>query len=332
MAREIDFYDLIPKLVGVILLVAILLLVLMWAGVVRCGSFPYLCDFYYAVVGSPRVAIIYGDEGLGDPVKLQMMLLNPEIVGAEYVTTYHIEQVALANLKNYKLIIVERAKQMSREQLEMFMQYVNQAGGRLVWIGDAGIEPIDEEKNAYNDLKGIIESDPDDMNIPASSKTELLDALENPWVRVLEKDNSYAITDFSQFLGVEYVGNYCGLLGGAKCSDKLMTVGSIQPEKTGDNPLIYGMAPSFTLRVKEGRDFSVVRIIPNSNTGIAASLNFPTSLLTNDKDDMGKNVPFIVTSGFGERVAYYAYPPEYLVEDNGAYLIMKNMVTGMLGE
>ncbi|MFA5357497.1 MAG: hypothetical protein WC308_01080 [archaeon] len=332
MVKDVDLYDLIPKLVGVILLVAILLLVLMWTGVVRCGSFPYLCDFYYTVVGSPRVAIIYGGEGLGDPMKLQMMLLNPEIVGVENVATYQIDQVALANLKNYKLVIVENAKKMSREQLEMFMQYTNQNGGRLVWIGDAGTEPIDEEKEVYNDLKGIIDSDPEDMNLPAKTKSELLDALKDPWSRVLEKDNSYDITDFGQFLGVEYIGNYCSLLGAGKCSGNLKTVGSIQPEKTGNNPLIYGMSPSVTLRVKEGRDFSVVRIIPNSNTGIVASLNFPTNLLTGDKVDVGKNVPFIVTSGFGERVAYYAYPPEYLVEDNNAYLIMKQMVRGMLGE
>jgi hypothetical protein len=330
--KNVDLYDIAPKLIGVVLLGTLLLLILIWAGVVRCGSFPYLCDVYYTVVGSPRVAIVSGDDGLGDPNALQTMLLNPEIVGAENVALIGIDQVTLGNLKNYKLVIVEHARKLSREQLEMFMQYVNQNGGRLVWIGDAGVEPTDDELERYNDLKGIIGSDTGDENLPAQTKNDLSEAMKTAWVRISENADSYSITDFGAFLGVRYAGNYCQLRGQARCSENLFTAGTLVPESTGNHPLIYGMAPSLIFKIRRDRDFSVVKSIPNSNTNLVLTLNFGGNIVAENKTNIGKAVPFIVTSGFGERVAYYAYPPEYMVQDNNAFLLIKRMTTGMLGQ
>ena len=59
--------DLVFKFLGVVVLVLVILFVATWGGLIECGSIPYFCDLYDLVLGSPRVAIVFGDSGLGNP-------------------------------------------------------------------------------------------------------------------------------------------------------------------------------------------------------------------------------------------------------------------------
>jgi hypothetical protein len=268
-------------------------------------------------MGGPRVMIVYGEEGLGDPEKLRLYLQDPRYVAANAVDVQHIDRVSLGNLKKYELVIVEKARRLSAEHLQMFEDYVIKNGGRLVWIGDAGVERYPDE------LEGLTDQNTGKV------------IYNNAWARVKEDpDNAanYIVVSFDEFLGLRYVDNYCKQVS---CADTNFVVGTLESEPTGEHPLIYGTSPVLNMRISKSRDFAVVKQISNSpNTDIVLTLNFGGNIKGKDKD-LGKTVPMIAASSIGapgaERVAYYAYPPEWLLEDNKYFYYLKNLYYGMLG-
>lgn len=291
------------------MLVLVILFVATWGGLIKCGSIPYFCDLYDLVLGSPRVAIVFGDSGLGNPEKLRELLLSPDTVNAQSVDLVHIDRVSQGNLKNYKLVIVEKARVLSFDQMKMFVDYVS-GGGRLVWIGDAGVETIEDEQKNYNDVN------------------ELKGLVTNPWVRIKETVGEYEPLYFDEFLGLRYISNFCEE---KPCNTNPFSVGAIKTEPTGNHTLIYGLSPILGLKVAKDRDFAIVKQFPNSsNSNIVLTLDFGGSLI-GESGNLGKSFPLIVSSGVGERVAYYAYPPEYYVMDNNYYNLITRMYYGMLG-
>ncbi|MFA6268727.1 MAG: hypothetical protein WCW13_02925 [archaeon] len=313
---EKDQFDVIVKIVGLIILLFIILFILTWSGLVGCKTIsPYWCDAYDVINGGgPRVLIVYGDVGLGDPDKLKMYLQDPRYVGANTVDAQSIDRISLGNLKKYKLVIVEKARVLTAENLQMFEDYVIKSGGRLVWVGDSGVERPEGETAQLAD----------------TNTGKLL--ISNPWVRIIETDEEYKIVGFDEFLGLRYVNNYCSEID---CKTDFFNAGTIESEVTGDHPLIFGTAPVLNLKIKKERDFAIVKQISNSAvSNIVLNLNFGGNL-TGKTNKLGKNVPFIATSNIGaggaERVAYYAYPPEWFLEDNNYFYYIKNMYFGMLG-
>ena len=96
--------------------------------------------------------------------------------------------------------------------------------------------------------------------------------------------------------------------------------------------MIYGIAPALELRVKNERDFSIVQQFANaSNSNIVLSLDQGSVLNANGKT-LPRHLPMIVTSGLGERIAYYSYPLEYMVQDNNYSRFVVQMYYGMLGK
>lgn len=308
-------FDLALKVGGIIVLIVLLLFILTWSGIVKCSAISsYYCDFYDFVMGSPRVLIVYGDYGLGEPEVLRDYLRNPMGVAVQNVDIQHVDRVTLGNLKSYKLVIVEKARKLSMDQLIMFMDYVNKNGGRLVWVGDAGVEFGDDEVRLVDDEE-------------TAKKI-----LNNPWVRVKETDTEYKVISFDEFLGLRYVNNYCSE---KNCMDNYFSVGNLETELTGEHPLIYGFAPAINFRIKKDRDFALVKQISDSYaSNIVMTLNFGGNV-QGSSGYLGKFSPIIVTSsmGMGERIAYYAYPPEWFISDNNysSGILLKNMYYGMLG-
>ncbi len=309
---EMNYADIGMKVIGVIVLLIVVLFLLTWGGMVNCGDIPYWCDIYETVLGAPRVLIVYGDSGLGNPEELKLIMQDPNMVGANTVDMAHLDTVSLGNLKRYKLVIVEQARQINMEQLEMFMNYVNFNGGRLVWVGDAGVE------KGINELENLM-----DVN----KGTQLLD---NAWARAKETETEYLTLNFDEFLGLRYVANYCEE---KTCQENKFSVGIIKSELTGDHPLIYGSSPALELRIQPpDRDFAIVKQFPNaSNSNIVLTLD-QGSVIQGKENLLQRYLPLIATSGIGERVAYYAYPVEYFVKDNNYTIYVKNMYYGMLGK
>ena len=303
--------DLAMKVGGMVILAVIILFLLTWSGFVKCNAIPYWCNIYESVMGGPRVLIVYGDDGMGDPSLLKDIMQDPQQVGVQAVDLAHIDRVSISNLKNYKLVIVDHCQKVTLDQLSMFMAYVNQNGGRLVWTGDAGTVKGDDEVTNFSDINALAK------------------VADNAWVRVKETETDFEVVNFDQFLGARYVNSFCNL---TDCKPQKSSVGILKTETTGNHPLIFGASPALQLKIVKDHPFAVVRPFANaSNSNVVLSLEFG-SVVVAKGITLPKSIPMIMTAGFGERVAYYAYPPEYYVQDNNYYTFMKNMYYGMLGK
>lgn len=127
----------IPHIAALAILVLVLLFVLVNFGWVRCCDIPGFCGVYYSVKGTPRVAIVAGDAGMGSPDDLRNLLATRTGTFAEILPLENI--LSSGVLDKYQLVLVEKAKAIPTFQLHAFRDYV-QKGGRLVWIGDAGTQ------------------------------------------------------------------------------------------------------------------------------------------------------------------------------------------------
>jgi len=94
-----DMIDLGIKFIGIVVMIIVILFILTWGGLVKCNQIPMWCDVYEGVMGSPRVLIIHGDSGLGEPQLLKSILQDPEGVGVNAVDITHIDRISLGNLK-----------------------------------------------------------------------------------------------------------------------------------------------------------------------------------------------------------------------------------------
>ena len=296
-------------------LIAVLLFVATWTGVIKCNAVPFWCDTYYALMGKPKVLIVYGNEGLGDPELLQELLADPAFVGVK-PTMLHIDRVNLGNLKPYALIIVERAKKIETRKLQDFIEYAT-SGGRLVWTGDAGTELGTGDDYLFAD------ESPD-----ANSKEH---KIIGPWTRKVGD----TIVSFDQLISVNYKANYCKVKACQK--DNSTSVGSLRPEPTREHPLIANLSTNLVLRVFDGEDFAIVNTTTGYVTTEVLTVDYGGQLFDAENKPLGSTSPMIVVSGVGERVAYYAMPPELfanpkLAQNQKYFSIVRNMHNGMLGK
>lgn len=289
------------KLIILFVLLAGLSFVLVHFNIVSCGFYSSAgCEVYYSIVagGKPKVLVVHGTEGIGDPGLLYDVLKSNRI-GAT-VNRRELALVTLPLLSEYQMVIVERAKKMGINHIKMFQEYVAK-GGRLVWVGDAGtIAPENESDLNYFLLRGQRKS--------GQSKTEYI----GPWAR--RQGDKQVSLDY--LLGVDYKANYCDL---ATCSDGLL-VGFFEfPEQK------HRLANGLSQQLPFYGNFSIVEPNENAYQRNVAFMNYGTNLiatptqenfwLKKERQDFGKEFPVIVESGFGGRVAYYAFPPEYFVSD-----------------
>jgi hypothetical protein len=297
--------DLIFKIFGVVILILIGLFVLTWAGYIKCNSIPFWCDIYDMVLGPPKVLVVFGDEGLGNPEDLRLFLTSPIYLSKQDIDFRHIDSLSSGNISEYSLVLVTHCKVMSYSQIEMFINYVN-SGGRLIWTGDAGTVVPENEISAIENYVSLSNID------------------FNPWIRVKEDALGFYELNFSEILGVSYFGNYCEL---KSCSENNY-VGIL--EKETDNQLVRNLSQRLDLRVLKDNDLAIVNsvIIPSGRR--IMSIDFG-SVIHTDKGMLNKKLPFITTSGAGGKVIYYALPVEYLVSDNNYLVMFSNMYLGGIG-
>ncbi len=295
--------------VGVAIVMVLLILGLAtWSGILTCRDIPGWCDVYYGIKGPPKTLIVFGAEGLGDPDLLATALRNPDYAAATNISRQELDYVSAGNLKQYDLVIVTRARQMSTDQLKSFMEFVD-SGGRLVWTGDAGTQLTHDDQFLYLDDVDENESH----------------TIMSPWARKdVEADEQVR---FDQYLSVEYKGNWCAVrskdTGGCEISQQ---VGTLVPESGADHRLIYGMSTGLRLY----GDFALVDDIGIGSTRV---LSVDTQTLVKDLNntDLGRVFPIIVTSGIGEKVVYYAVPPELFTQEPMQYwLFIENLYNGTL--
>jgi len=315
-----------------IVMVFALLFLLTFTGVMRCSQLPVMgeawCDVYWGIktfaTGSPRILIVYGDSGLGNPIgfdngSLEALLADPNILGV-HADTIEIDRVNFGNLSGYDMVIVDRARQIETKQLRAFIEYATMpTGGILVWTGDAGTElgPKDhylysKDKNPDSDTNGII----------------------GPWSR---QDGEYMVS-FDELLGLRPIdaskATFCQAV---ECpSGRPIFAGNLETEPSGNHPLIRGISRTLPLYIFNGEDFGLVETISGSQTTEVLSLDFGSALDMPGRD-LNRSVPLIITSGVGQRIVYYAMPPEYfanpklLQAGKGQYFLpIENMYYGNL--
>ncbi len=280
------------------ILLFLLLFVVTYTGLIRCSTVPFWCTPYHQITslwqGQTKILIVHGGEtaeGLGDPQKLRQLLANPNY-GGVMPELLHIDQVSTGTLTKYSIVIVEKAKTIPTNKIISFIEYVN-LGGRLVWIGDSGTQL------AEGDLI------PDENTLYGVDKYKK----PNPWIRI--KDDM--LYSFDNVLNVEYMGNYCDYF---ICVDKPVRLGLLEPEPTGDHPLIKGMSVSMNFYLATDKDFSLVKTYPGKFTNEVLSVDFGSSLTSSKGIQIQRITPLAVYSGIGERVLYLAIPPEYLVDES----------------
>ena len=287
-------------------LIFVLLFLLTFTGVMKCSQLPLAgpawCDVYWGIktftTGSPKVLIVYGDSGLGNPTgfgkgSLEEMLAEPTSLGV-YADTLQIDRVNFGNLRNYDLVIVERARQIETKQLRAFIEYAMMpTGGTLIWTGDAGTEIGPNDHYLYTSDK-----DPDDDT----------NTIIGGWSR---RDGDEMIS-FDELLGVRPVDSekvrFCEL---ASCLEgQPIFGGTLETEPSGNHPLIRGLSRTLPLYFFKDEDFAVVETLSGSITTEVLSLDLGSDLNASG-NWLERSLPLIVTSGIGERVIYYAMPPEY---------------------
>ncbi|MCX8158099.1 MAG: hypothetical protein N3D73_00330 [Candidatus Diapherotrites archaeon] len=280
----------------VLLFVLIFALLFAYSLFTRCGNIPLpgWCDIYWSILrydngGNPRVLIVYGDGGLGDHELLANIIQDPQHVGKR-VFVRHIEEVSLGNLKNYDLVIVEECRRMSTDKMKMFIDYAISGGKKLVWIGDAGTELYQGDEMVKWKEHPEYDKNSDE---PIS-----------PWIRKKGEN----IISLEALLGVRYKTNYCDI---KECkSSELPWVGTLNAEDR-THKLVRGIKADLQMY----GNFSIVEVISSAETKKVLDVDFGSSLITKDGNSLGRYFPIIVTSGFGENIAYYAIPPETMASD-----------------
>ena len=311
----------------IVLLIA-LSFVLVHFNILSCGFYSEVgCDIYYSIIagGKPKVLIVSGESGIGEPEYLYEVLKSPRF-GAR-VGARDLAVISLPELMGHQLVIVERAREMKIGELKMFQDYVAR-GGRLVWIADAGTAAPQGE---------------DDLNYFLTNKDRKVGGNSefiSPWAR---RSDGRQVS-FDHLLGVEFLGNYCEFVPSG-CQDGSI-IGYLDVAKQ-DHRLGYGISQNLALY----GDFSVVDIDEDAYETTVAYLNYGTGLiatpdgkyfwLKSERQNFGRDFPAIVSSGVGGRVAYYAFPPEYFVGERmpldtrsgervAYWAIIENLYYGML--
>lgn len=289
--------------VGMVLLI---LGLVTWSGIISCRDIPGWCSVYYTVKGPPKTLIVYGAEGLGNPDELAKLLRDPRFTAATNISRQEVDFVSAGNLKGFDLVIVTHAKQMSTDKIRAFMEYVD-SGGRLVWTGDAGTVLTNDDQFLYAD----------DVDVNAAHE------LISPWARKDVEDD--VMVRFDQYLSADYVGNYCDF---RDCTivTAAQQVGDLVPESGADHPLIFGIATNLKLY----GDFSIVEDIGIGSTRVL-SVDTKTTLRDEENKELGRIFPIIITSGIGEKIVYYAVPPELFAQPPMQYQqFLVNLYNGML--
>ena len=243
-------------------------------GFIHCSVLPHWCGIYRsintAVYGRvyPSVIILYGDSGLGDPKFLEQYIRK---VCRYHVRSVPVGYVSLGNLQSYDVVIVEHARKMSAAQLEMLWDFVSN-GGKLVLIGDSGVEaPNPEEYLTWKELG-----------------EENKEGIVNPWDRV--KEDGTTIQFGTYLLGLKFYG-----VGG----EENEISGEVKFE---DDILTEGLPISLDLKTR----FAATKPL---NSSVFGPQLIDATIVNTGKVN-GAKPPFPAVMRIGYRIVYLAYPPE----------------------
>ncbi|MCD6414183.1 MAG: hypothetical protein J7L23_00965 [Candidatus Diapherotrites archaeon] len=132
-----EFTKNLPHIIAIAILIFALLVVSTKAGLVRCSSLGnQFCQVMDSIFGRPKIAIVYGDEGIGDPFLMKKTIEGLWKIPVDMI---NIDDLSPGMLDNFNLVIVEKSRTIPSSKLKIFYDYImRKVDGRLVWIGDSG--------------------------------------------------------------------------------------------------------------------------------------------------------------------------------------------------
>jgi len=276
-------YQIIVHAVSLTLLILVALVLATKFGLIHCSQVPYWCDGYRQIISTfhgrsyPSILVLYGDSGMGDPHLLYRII---EEQCRLYVDLDHVDTVSFGNLENYDVVIVERARVLSPEQMDMLWEFTAK-GGKILIIGDVGVEA--EAPSQFVTVE--------DVNEDANTVEQ---RVLNNWDR---KDEFGRYVLFgTKFLGLRNLGNYCS-------EEECSVSGRISFKR---DVLTAGL-PS---RVPFPLNFTVVEDLRFSSLGphtTVATIDGVASV-------QGAKPPYPAIVRTGYRMIYMAFPPEELWE------------------
>lgn len=256
----------------------ILIAVLLVAGVfvltkfkwINCHDIPGWCSIYCKAAGNSRIAMISGASGMGDPKKFGKMIMD---------NTYHVaenippSQLSYGVLGGYELVIVEKADNLTKKQVQAIQAYLD-SGGSVIWVGDSGargIEGLKEEIAVSKAKEGKL------------NETNKTNASATPTPTPM---NIWKETGLKNYLLVDYNDTI-------NTTKKNITIITIMR----DHPIMMGLKQNIDIKTKK---VSIVEDTPEGSTKVA-----------NIEID-GQEYPGIVENKYVGRIVYFAFPPEDL--------------------
>jgi len=281
---EMSTLDYIKAALIFLILIFGLVFTLTYTNIVHCNTIGQSwCDIYWYLVGTPKILVVFGHDGLGNANRLMSVLADREILGirTQPQLVDHIKTTTY--LENYKMVIVTQAKTLSNDEIAMFHEYATH-GGILVWTGDAGTSSYSNDKKLS------------DYNFTNSG----------PWTRINSKGK---IIPFGELISAEYIDNFCGYVNCTSLSQDF--VGYL---KQDPNSIIAAGIPPKTAMYG---DFALVNPINNTSTIIEINIDYGTNMISKDPKDtkgIGSYFPLLIRSQLGKNVIYFSAPIEYIVQ------------------
>ena len=145
-------YTEVPRLLVLVLLLLILLTLLTRFKWVHCSQVVVWgpidmptdwCQVYCTYLNGPasKIAIVYGTEGIGDPVKLSQRIvqvrMNEAQAGSSTPYMISLDDFAYDSIKGFDVVFFEKDENMTPQQAAAVQEYIA-SGGTIVWIGDSG--------------------------------------------------------------------------------------------------------------------------------------------------------------------------------------------------
>lgn len=201
---------LLVNMVVVVFLVVGLLLVLQHFRFLYLREIPligdWLMDIYERIFGVPKVAILHGEDSVGDWEVLQNRLSERLIFYSEDIDVGKFSAGMGAKLNQYSLIIVEDARRLDKDKLLNLIDYV-EGGGNLIWVGDAGTQGIVQyEDTVLANQTGWVRRRVciDSVTLsPCDCKT----VKQNGTCKFLPSEAEQSELDFTAILGLDFLKN-----------------------------------------------------------------------------------------------------------------------------
>lgn len=282
------------NIVILIVLIVVLLVVLTKFRFIHPRDIPGWQGFYCTAIEQKhsKIAIIYGDDGMGDPEKLENLIAHarltttPERVPVSYLSS--------GMLKSYDVIFLDRMQSITFAQSAALQSYMD-GGGNVVWIGDAA----SKYTLTAEDLADAL----------ARNATQ-----PGYYEKLLKKANSsLGFGELSLYLGVSYIRSDQGDTGlTLRIIDSSNLIGSGVGQAPDESK--PGAAKELPLgQMRPDLPFAVV------NEKAIGQLSGSTKVAVLQQGSL--QYPAIIDIKYVGRLVYISFPPELIADQ----------VTGLLG-